>query len=294
MQRSGTRFIYPSSDLRHGRSRQRGHNILQKIGLFACLKMGSSLQQHIVLAAQSSGLFPVTLRNPVHQRSPIITRSCHQDPLCSWPRQRRIEHLIHSLILDPHSPHFNFVLYHPVLHCIHFFFIHYKKIYTVHAICSCFWPRQIRKKEHAVRCWLTPIIHCIHRFSILTKSRRTCRLDQAGPRQWGSPMGQRTETFQWFGYRSGQRTLTHKWRGRPVIDPIYMYALRCWPSLLTPTCKSETMTHIARGLQRALGTQLRSSVLNLKPNSRSVSLHISLQYYVGYYCIPCATLPLHV
>ena len=76
-------LLYPSSDLRHGRSCQRGHNILQKIGLFACLKMGSSLQQHIVLAAQSSGLLPVTLHNPVHQRSPIITRSCHQDPLCS-------------------------------------------------------------------------------------------------------------------------------------------------------------------------------------------------------------------
>ena len=52
----------------------------KKIGLLACLKMGSPLQQQVVLAMLQSGFLPLMFRNPVHQRSLIVVWTHHQIP----------------------------------------------------------------------------------------------------------------------------------------------------------------------------------------------------------------------
>ena len=85
VQRGGTCLVYPSSDLSHGRPCQRSHNILQKIGLNACLQMGHPLQQHTVLATMPTRFFTATLCNPVNNsvsyNGEIITHQVQQDLL---------------------------------------------------------------------------------------------------------------------------------------------------------------------------------------------------------------------
>ena len=89
--------------------------------------MGSPLEQHFVLAALQSGFLPLTFRNPVHQRSPIVVWTCHQNSHSDRPSQRRIEHftwcLTHEHILLPchilfmpvHHQSLVFYLFHSVL-----------------------------------------------------------------------------------------------------------------------------------------------------------------------------------
>ena len=62
--------------------------------------MGSPLQQHFVLAALQSGFLPLTFRNPVHQRSPIVVWTCHQNYHSDRPSQRRIEHFTWCLTYE--------------------------------------------------------------------------------------------------------------------------------------------------------------------------------------------------
>ena len=53
----------------------------------ACLKMGSPLQQHIVLAALYFGFLPPTFCYPSHQRSTVIEWTCHQNSHCGRSHQ---------------------------------------------------------------------------------------------------------------------------------------------------------------------------------------------------------------